>query len=316
MGSQVVDVNAFDYRNLPDSGFILCVGRRGTGKTTTAKHLATKWKYCTEGSVSVMAGSESVKHDWNSIVPKLFVVDGSCEQIENMLDQQDILVDKYKSLGLPFPPKHEKLLILDDMASNKKFIRSPTYHRLASNSRHAHLTTITLAQYIYQITSETRTQYDLVFAMATSNKRHITTLHAEFCNALDMRVFRAVLSAVTEQHGALVIDNRKATASVGDILSYTQSPQTTTQRIGSEDLWLYSKNHYLDLDKVRAQRATISKMKWLEEEKDDDLEDEDTDRFDQAFNILDNRRSFKDRNGSILVRKVPTIGGEEKHKKD
>ena len=316
--SQVIDVQPFRTHRLPESGFILFLGKRGTGKSTLAMYMSRFWKHKTAGMAVCMCGSESVKNDWAPVVPKLFTVDCSTEYIDNLLRNQNDLVRKYEQRKEPFPAHHEKLIILDDVASSKAFMRSKAFLYLSSNSRHLHLTTFVLAQYLFQVPAECRNQFDLVFAMSTNNKKNITTLHSEYANSVPIRIFRSVLTTVTENYGVLCIDNRKNVSAITEVCSYTRTPHPLApERIGSPALWEYSEKHYLDLDRLREHREYRETRRRAggaddffvddddaEEDKDNGTEE---DLFNTTYDILDNRRSFFDRDGSILVRKVPLM---------
>lgn len=321
--STVIDVQPFKNHKMPDSGFILYLGKRGTGKSTLAMYMSRFWKHARSGMAIAMCGSESVKNDWTHVIPKLFTVDISTEYIETMLEQQNELVRKYEQLNVAFPAYHEKLIILDDVASSKAFMRSKAFIYMASNSRHLHLTTFVLAQYLFQVPAECRNQFDLVFSMNTNNRRNITTLHSEYANSVSLRVFRSVLTTVTENYGVLCIDNRKNTSNISDVCSYTRAPYPIAHvRVGSDALWQYSKKHYLDIDRLRAHktslRTQLDSMSMDDHvmDSDDEEEQQKSDLFENAYDILDNRRIFNDRTGSILIRKMPMLpnNGDKAHK--
>ena len=307
MSACVVDVSPFVASNIPESGFILILGKRGRGKTNLAKYLSSLWKYRDIGMPMVIAGSEAVKTDWETIVPRLFINDISIQYLQKIIDDQNSLVKKYKLSRQEFPKYHEKFLFIDDGASCKTFIKSPAFLYLASNSRHLHITTIVLAQYMYQLTSEVRYQFDLIMALATSNKRNIQTLHNEFCNSVDVRVFRSVLTATTESFGACVIDNRADGNDISRVISYVRAPfPLPVIKVGSEEMWNFSKIHYLDLDKLRDQKNILrEKLRVQETFVDSEDEHDNNELFETTYKLIDNKRMFHDRYGSILIRHIP-----------
>ena len=58
------EIHEFDIKNIPYNGFIQIIGKRGTGKTTWAKHICANLIDSEEGIFIVMAGSEKVKECW------------------------------------------------------------------------------------------------------------------------------------------------------------------------------------------------------------------------------------------------------------
>ena len=314
----VVDILPFDFENVPDNGFHLVVGKRGQGKSFLTKYLASHWPYRNEGICIVIAGSANVKADWSSCVAPLYIHDINEDIVQNLIEDQNRLVQKYKDLKVPFPNHHKKLLVIDDAASDVKFMKSAAFRYLASNSRHLQLTVYTLAQYLRQIICEIRMQFDNIFSLATSNRRNISILNDEFASMVDNRIFRSVLSAGTERYGAICINNRTASDNISNVIRFIRAPIDPTQynRIGSPASWEYSKKHFLDVKRLRTQKESLrAKLRVHEEFEDDDCDDEKkniNNLFDDTYDLIDNRRTYQDRGGTIMIRKMP----QEKKKLD
>jgi len=325
---EVVDVQPYDFSKLPKSGFYLMLGRRGRGKTTWSQYILQQLLYAQEGIIVIMVGSERVRQSWARIAPRLFVVDISTDYILKLCNDQDRKIEKYKSLGVPFPARHHVTFVLDDTASNRKFQKSQAMQYVASNSRQLEITTFVLAQYLFQIISEVRSQFDVALLLATSNAKNIRNIREQFASSITMRVFKGILSAATENYGMLVIDDGVSTfggSSSGNCFYARIDPYPPVlKKLGSNAQWEFSKTHYLDLDRFRRERLRRERERDEEKEvmADEDCNDSDIGGevnemfFCNNMDVLDNRRIFSDRMGRIIVRRVIPGGVDNKRKKD
>ena len=299
--TSTVDITPYNFKHLPLSGFFLILGKRGTGKSTYASYVLQFSPVKSTGLFCVMCGSVSVKQAWAPIIPKLFLIDPSVAYLHSLRVQQEAHISKYGEHGLP--DRYKVTLVLDDVASSKLIMRSKELQYLASNSRHLGITIVILAQYLYQVTSEVRSQFDLIMCLSTSNLRNITTLHAEFCNSVSIRVFRSVLQAVTDNFGILIVDNTR-NGDIEDVCSYARiNPYPPVlQKLGAPSAWTFSKNHFCDLDALKQSRTRAS---------EDDIDDDDEDvggrmSVDNVFmDVVDNTKTYSDRFGKVVVRRIP-----------
>jgi hypothetical protein len=306
---QIVDIKPFAYDNFPPNGFVLILGKRGTGKSTWTKYICSKLDDCQQGIVIVMGGSGRVREAWSECVPPLYVVPPSIDYLERLRKEREKVIKKYASMGKKVPVHMHVTIIIDDVSADKNFMKSAILAWLASNGRHLELTVILLAQYVFQVPAEIRTQFDLVYVLSTSNRRAIQTLHSEYVGHTDIRVFRPVLSAMTENKGALIIDNRSSTASISDTCFYGKikpwpQPKVT---LGNPLLWKYSRVHYHSFEEnsssTRSRTRSSELGKLISNGKEEDEDDDDDHDTSAALEFLQtNRRIYSDRIGRIVVR--------------
>jgi hypothetical protein len=254
MLTENVDIQAYDWNNLPSCGFFEVLGKRGTGKTTWTQYIQQFSGSKDTGVFIVMGGSETVKEAWSSIVHPIFIVDPNITYLETLKDTQNEVVRKHQKSGNKvFPPEHHITLILDDVSSNKKLMRSQIISYFASNSRHLHMSIYILAQYHCQIVAEVRNQFDIVFALSTSDSKSVKRLHSEYCSCVDVRIFKHILTYVTRDFGMLVIDNQTTSGIVSDVCMYgrmsTYPPEL--QSLGSPCTRIHGENHYCESDQQR-----------------------------------------------------------------
>ena len=141
------------------------------------------------------------------MVPKLFIVDPSEEYMETLKNTQNKNIKLFNSKKEKFPRDLHTTLIMDDCSSNKTLIKSKIMAWFGSNGRHIELRIILLTQYMNQIMPEIRCQFDIIFLLATSNKRNVSKFHEEFVGCDDLRTFTTILKVVTEDNGALIVNN-------------------------------------------------------------------------------------------------------------
>lgn len=267
MLTQLIDISTFDWRTLPACGFFEVLGKRGTGKTTWTQYVLQHSKYRDTGIFIVVAGSETAKHSWSGLVHPIFVVDPNTTYLEQLRDTQNEKVRHYQSLDEPFPDDYHVTLILDDVASNKKLMRSQIISYLASNSRHLQMSVFILAQYHCQIVAEVRTQFDYVITLSTSDLKSINRLHAEYCSCVDIRTFRYILSHVTQNYGALIVNNQCMSSTLTDICTYgrIEPYPPILDRLGSETSWAYANDHYINQYDERPNETVAEK--WADDNK-------------------------------------------------
>jgi hypothetical protein len=268
MLTELVDVKAYDWETLPDCGFFEVLGKRGTGKTTWTQYILQSSPTRETGNFIVMAGSETAKSTWSKIVHPIFVVDPDINYLENLRDTQNDLVRKYTKSGGPFPSERKITLILDDVSSNKKLMRSQIMSYLASNSRHLQMSIFVLAQYHCQIVTEVRNQFDQVFMLSTSDTKSIVRLHAEYCSGVDFRIFKHVLSHVTQDHGMLVIDNQATSAQIDSICFYANMDTypPLLEKLGASAVWEFGEDYYCDEHATRPDTALADE--WQQNQED------------------------------------------------
>ena len=284
--TELVDVNAYDWNKLPACGFFEVLGKRGTGKTSWTQYILQSSPTRHTGNFIVMAGSETAKMSWSEIVHPIFCLDPDIPYLESLRDTQNELVRKYQKSGKPFPTANQVTLVFDDLSSNKKLMRSQIMTYLASNSRHLQMSIYILAQYHCQIVTEVRNQFDLVFILSTSDSKSIVRLHAEFCSGVDFRIFKHILTHVTQDFGMLVVNNQSRSVQIDSICFHAtmDTYPPTLGRLGPEEVWEFGNDYYCDESATRPDTNTADAWHQNEEEQ-------------QTHHVIN------DRKGKLIIRK-------------
>jgi len=288
MLSELIDITAYDWDGMPPCGFFEVLGKRGTGKTSWTQYITQFSPTRSVGTFVVVAGSETAKASWSKIVHPIFVYDPEIQALEKICDTQSAIVKGFHREGTPVPPDRHVTVVLDDVSSNKKLMRSQVISSMASNSRHLNMSVFILVQYHCQIVSEVRNQFDTVFMLNTADKRSIERVHAEYCSVVDLRVFKHVMGHVTKDFGMLVIDNRSTDPDIKTICFYASmaSYPPVIERLGAPELWEWCEDHYGDPDEPRP-------------------DPEDADEWEQSsYDPQKTSHTITDRRGRLTIRKV------------
>ena len=299
---ETAEIHEFDIKSLPCNGFIQIIGKRGTGKTSWAKHICSNLEDSKNGIFIVMAGSEKVKESWSEYIPGLFVLDPSEMYLEKIKNIQNKNIKMFLSRKEEFPQDLHITLIMDDCSSNKAIIRSKIMAWFGSNGRHIELRVILLTQYLNQIIPELRCQFDVVVILATSNKKNVTKFHEEFVGCGNLRTFHTILNIMTEDNGALIVDNRTNPSSLSSCCFYGKiNPwPIPAKRLGHPTTWEFNDKHFI-LQEEEEENITTKDNMDVEIDEEDDMGE-----ISSRIELLGNeKRMYSDRHGSILVRKIP-----------
>ena len=248
MLTELVEVPSYDWGALPKCGFFEVLGKRGTGKTSWTQYITQFSPTRTTGTFLAMCGSETAKSAWSQLIHPVFVFDPDIAYLERLRDVQNDLVRQSQKTGVPVPASRHVTLVLDDVSSNRKLMRSQILSYLASNSRHLQMSIYILAQYHCQILTEIRNQFDLVFMLSTADTKSIVRIHAEYCSVVDLRLFKHLLSHVTEHFGMLVINNQSTSTRIEDICFHAvmETYPPRLERLGNPETWQFGEDHYCD----------------------------------------------------------------------
>ena len=299
MNNENVDISEFSFSSLPACGFYEVLGKRGTGKTSWTKYILQFSKYATVGIFTVMCGSETVRAAWGDVVHPMYLHDPSIQFLKTIhADRNAVLKAHRKKKTSPMDVEH-MTLILDDVASNKKIMRSPELAYLASNSRHLHMTVFLLAQYHCQIPAEIRSQNDYLFMLTTVDKKTIKRIYEEYVSMCDLRVFKAVVTYCTADRGLLVINNQCIGNTLSDVCYSARISNYSTLQIptmGPSELWEFADRRYIDDDIVLPPLPPPDDESCTPEGLCPDAPDQQK--------IKSTHRTFRDTKGVINIRSV------------
>ena len=303
-GDSQYHITEFDIQTLPANGLVLVLGKRGTGKSTTCRYFLQQSVHAGVGAHVVICGSESVAQSWQKVVHPLFVVDitAATSYLARLIKKQNDNIRKFK--GREYPPSLHVSVVLDDCVGTSSFAKCPELQYIANNGRHLNMCVYVLCQYLNQVSPEIRTNFDIIVALATANRMNITKLYNEFCSMCSARDFKYVLTAVTENRGVLVIDNRNNGMSLVDVCFYCNVPYPFDEApLCPPAMIEFANKHYVPEGHT-----------WgnpLSPTEDDDstarLTESDVEDSSVGWCGRGKRSVFRDNSRVVMVRMVPTV---------
>ena len=211
---------------------ILMVAKRRSGKSQLVKDLMYYKRKLTAGVA--MSGTESGNGFYGTFVPQLFVYNEFDQNaLQRLVDRQRRLSKEGKAGGV--------FIILDDLAFDRRTMNSKIMRELLFNGRHYKVTLILCMQYVLDLSPGLRANIDYVFALKENVYRE--KLFKNFFPMVgNLPTFNAIMDAVTEDYGALVLDNTANSSKLEDcIFWYKAKLDRPAFRIGHPSFWGFSR---------------------------------------------------------------------------
>ena len=197
--------------------FILIIGKRNSGKTTLMKGLINDIKD-QFNIVMAFSPTDDTNQALSGMMPPSLVHREINESlIKNLVETQR------RQWKPPHEGKHV-LLILDDMAHERKFMDSKIFKELAFNSRHLKITLILTLQYSMACGPAIRANVDAVFTMAERMQANRKRLYDGFYGLMSFPEFNTVMDSATNNYEALVLYNRTTSNQLEDSLFWWKAP--------------------------------------------------------------------------------------------
>lgn len=326
MATTVIDVPRFEPVNFPKCGFVLVLAKRGSGKSVYCAYMASRLPFVATGMAMAICGSEKVCQDWRQFIPNLYVHAASIEVLDMVIQNQNKLAKYYATKSMPIPDELHVTLFIDDCASIPRIMKSKQLKYLASNSRHLNMCIIIAAQYFIQVVREIRSQFDITVLLGKQTARNIKTVNDDNATSVDLRTFRAVVISMLKDFGVLLIDSRSDAV---DLMCFDKAPFPLPDiKLGGSHQWAFSRQHYLDLDRVRDKHRKAVEVAELDDDRTGCLnnvdgydEKDDDDELglglsnDAFTHLTNNRIVVHDAKGKILILKS-NKSRRRKQKKD
>ena len=233
----------FDPSTMKPHRVILLIGKRGTGKSTLMEDLLQymthiDYALCfspTQDSLDMYARHMPASWTHTEFDPA---------RIENLVTLQR---------ATPKERKRHVLLVLDDCAADKRVTKSAAIRDLFYNGRHQYCTFVMSMQYCLDLGPDLRSNIDYVICLRDPILANRMRLHKYFYGMFErFSDFSTVFDAVTNNFGALVLDNTTSSNDVCDQLSwYRAKTDLPSFRLGKAVFWEMEKR----LAKSNAARA-------------------------------------------------------------
>ena len=224
-------INKWDPASIKPHRLILLIGRRGTGKSSLLEDILYHIAPAIDIALAMSPTEESLGMFRNHL-PEPWLFNGySQAKVEELIEMQRGLAKQQKQRSV--------LLALDDCMYDKAILRSTCMRNIHMNGRHLKITFVNAVQYLVDIDPALRTQVDYVVCLKENIFTNKQRLHRMFFGCFRaFEDFASVLDKVTENYGALVLDNTSPTASLEDCLFwYRASISLPSYRVGKPIYW-------------------------------------------------------------------------------
>ena len=229
-GMQKLDLRKFKPGNMQNDSVILIIGKRRTGKSWIARDILYHKQKIPVGVV--ISGTEEGNGFYRKYVPDSFVYSKyDAEVLKRVLTRQKTLV----TANDPVP---NAFVVLDDCGYDKKMFQGDTPLReMLFNGRHWKLFQVITLQYIMDMPPGLRQNIDYVIVLKDNVLDNLRKLHKYFFGVIDnFNDFAQIMKQITDDHGALVLDNTSTSSDLSNML-YWYKAKERRFKMGSSQFW-------------------------------------------------------------------------------
>ena len=245
-----LDISYFDPTTMSPTATVMLIGRRGSGKSTTAEDIMFFQKHIGEGIC--ISPTDSMSGFWRSHIPPLFIHHDYDQSVtEEFIKHQHSKWIEYKKeckkLGIPAEEgKVDPAFILfDDVTYDKSFFKSKLTRQLMMNGRHYSTFVLITSQYAMDVPSDIRGQLDYIFLLKEPNRSNRERLYEYFAGMFpSFSAFEEALQCCTQNREVMVIDNTKQSYNVNECVFFYKATPHREYKMGSEAYWQYGTEEY------------------------------------------------------------------------
>ena len=246
-GGTVIPIKKFNLNNIASYCTIAIIAKRASGKSFLTREIIFHKKH-TSATV-VISRTEKLNCFYSDFIPDIYIYQEYNSNILSRIFKRQSIMNEYnkkRSKDNKNIKDDSLLLIMDDCMSSKgDWIRDPNILELFFNGRHHHLSFILTMQYSVGIPPEMRANFDYVFLLAEdiiSNRKRLYEHYAGMFPNFD--IFQQVFSAITEDYGILVIDNRIHSNNITDKVFWYKAKKVPDFKSGNKKYRNFHDKYY------------------------------------------------------------------------
>lgn len=215
---------------------------KNTGKSTLIKAILASKAHLAP-VIQVYNGTEDNNGMYSTMCPPALVHDKlDLNQLVQFKNRQTLAAQH-------IPENPWAIQVIDDCTDDPKILRHPVVQAYYKNGRHWHMIHILSLQYSLDIPPNIRTNIDYTFLLRESGKKNIKKLYENYCPDCveSYEDFSQLMSALTEDFGALVICNRTTSNKIEDCIFYCKiDPKAISPafRFGHQTTWDFSNERH------------------------------------------------------------------------
>jgi len=248
------NIQEFDPSKAKPYATWLIIGPRGSGKSHLTENIMFHQRHNVDFAFASSPTIESLKMFERHIPPSLVDPELDIDKISGMIAAANGNVKRGKTMRL--------LQACDDQGFDSKIFKTKSMNFIYMNGRHLLLTHISCIQYVMSLSPACRSNVDYVLALADSKPDSRKKLYQQFFGAFpNFQDFCRVFASVTENYGALVVNNRSQSNSVSGSIHWYRAPKVTPPfRLGRKRFWILSKIYRERLARKRATQRGKTKV--------------------------------------------------------
>lgn len=230
-------IRRFDMSTVNSDKVVVCIGRRGTGKSWAVRELLSH--HCSIPTGVVVSPTEQANKFFGNMVPKVFIHDEyKPEIIDNVIKRQTSVMKKISS-GLTADPR--AFLILDDCNYDTTWLKDKNIRYLFMNGRHIKVFFVVTMQYSLGLPPVLRTNIDYAFIFRETNIANRRRIFDNYAGCIpSFEIFNKIMDMCTQNHEFLVIDNTCTSNELNEQVFYYKAEEAKPFRMCSEAMWSLS----------------------------------------------------------------------------
>jgi hypothetical protein len=199
---QVPELGEWDPKGLPDHFFVVCEGKRRTGKSTFAKWLLQY--YMDKFSLVWCMTNTKASGYWQEFVGEAFTFDSWYPSaVVRLIERNDKIIKQYGEESEASKKLGSALIILDDVISSKLH-DDAVFMRLAVEGRHHLISVILMTQDPKAIGPKVRDNCDVAVIFNQKTLRNKETMWADFLNDIPKKLGFEMVTHYAVEHDALI----------------------------------------------------------------------------------------------------------------
>jgi hypothetical protein len=246
-GANRLQIYKFDISQMAKHCTCAIIAKRATGKSFLTREIMYIKKHIS--AAIVISRTEKLNSFYSDFVPDSFIYDQYEPSILNKIYARQIQIKDDNERRIKEGKKvkdNSILLVMDDCMSDKGWVKEKEIMELFFNGRHFGISYLLLMQYSVSIPPELRSNFDYVFLLAEDIITNRKRLYDHYAGMFpSFGIFCDVFSALTENYGMMVINNRVQSKTLKDkVFWFKAKSSLPTFRIGSKKYKEYHEKTY------------------------------------------------------------------------
>lgn len=229
--------------SIADDKVVVCIGRRGTGKSWAVRDLLSHHTSIPTGMV--ISPTEKANRFFSEMVPEVLIHDEySGKAVENLVKRQQAVMRKHnseKSLHSDNPVDPRAFAILDDCNYDSTWIKDKNIRYLFMNGRHIKVFFIVTMQYSLGLPPILRSNVDYTFIFRETNVSNRKRLYENYAGFVpNFEAFCQILDQCTQEYDFLVVNNTCRENDLTKQLFWCRANRPPSFQLCTRSLWRLS----------------------------------------------------------------------------